>query len=247
MIEARKLTKTYGDHVAVDALDLNISRGSICAFLGPNGAGKSTAVKMLTGLLTPTSGSATVAGIDCSPATPALSRAVGVLPESLGLFDSLTVEEHLTLTGSVYGIAKSETTRRTAELLSALALEHGRNTFLDECSYGMRKKTALAMALLPNPPVLFLDEPFEGLDPVVSRTIRDLLVEIAPRGVTVFLTSHILSIVEEIATHIMMIHAGKLVFDSKRDALTKPLESIYFDLVEAPRAGDWSWLGSPQS
>ena len=247
MIEARKLTKVYGDHVAVDALDLNIARGTICAFLGPNGAGKSTAVKMLTGLLAPTSGSATVAGIDCSLATTDLSRAVGVLPESLGLFDSLTVEEHLTLTGSVYGISQSETERRTAELLSSLALEDGRRTFLDECSYGMRKKTALAMALLPNPQVLFLDEPFEGLDPVVSRTIRDLLVAIAPRGVTIFLTSHILSIVEEIATHVMMIRAGKLVFDSKRDGLTQPLESIYFDLVAAPRAGDWSWLGSPQS
>ena len=147
MIEARKLTKTYGGHVAVDALDLNIERGTICAFLGPNGAGKSTAVKMLTGLLTPTSGQATVAGIACSPATPALSRAVGVLPESLGLFDSLTVEEHLTLTGSVYGLRAAETERRTTELLSALALEDGRQTFLDECSYGMRKKTALAMAL----------------------------------------------------------------------------------------------------
>ena len=113
MIEARKLTKIYGDHVAVDALDLTIDRGSICAFLGPNGAGKSTAVKMLTGLLTPTSGNATVAGIACSPATPALSRAVGALPESLGLFDSLTVEEHLTLTGSVYGLTHTETERRT--------------------------------------------------------------------------------------------------------------------------------------
>ena len=247
MIEARQLTKVYGDRAAVDGLDLNIASGTICAFLGPNGAGKSTAVKMLTGLLTPTSGSASVAGIPCSPATPALSRSVGVLPESLGLFDSLTVEEHLTLTGSVYGISQLETQRRTAELLSALALEDGRATFLDECSYGMRKKTALAMALLPNPRVLFLDEPFEGLDPVVSRTIRNLLVEIAPRGVTVFLTSHILSIVEEIATHVMMIRAGKLVFDSQRDGLTGPLEAIYFDLVEAPRPGDWSWLGSPQS
>lgn len=247
MIEARKLTKVYGEHVAVDGLDLQVEAGTICAFLGPNGAGKSTAVKMLTGLLTPTSGSATVAGIGCSPASPALSRAVGVLPESLGLFDSLTVEEHLTLTGAVYGVSESETERRTAELLSALALEHGRKTFLDECSYGMRKKTALAMALLPNPKVLFLDEPFEGLDPVVSRTIRDLLVAIAPRGVTVFLTSHILSIVEEIATQVMMIRAGKLVFDSRRDGLTRPLESIYFDLVEAPSAGDWSWLGSRPS
>jgi len=247
MIEARKLTKVYGEHRAVDGLDLQIERGTICAFLGPNGAGKSTAVKMLTGLLAPTSGTAAVAGIACSPATPALSRAVGVLPESLGLFDSLTVEEHLTLTGSVYGLTNAETERRTNELLSGLALDHGRQTFLDECSYGMRKKTALAMALLPNPQVLFLDEPFEGLDPVVSRTIRDLLVEIAPRGVTIFLTSHILSIVEEIASQVMMIRAGKLVYDSRRDGMASSLESIYFDLVEAPRAGDWSWLGSPQS
>lgn len=247
MIVARKLTKTYGDYTAVDALDLEIEAGSICAFLGPNGAGKSTAVKMLTGLLAPTSGSATVAGVPCFPATPALSRAVGVLPETLGLFDSLTIEEHLTLTGAVYGLEKQETERRTSELLQALVLEDGRRTFLDECSYGMRKKTALAMALLPNPRVLFLDEPFEGLDPVVSKTIRDLLVSIAPRGVTIFMTSHILSIVEEIATQVMMIRAGQVVFDSRREGRDRSLESIYFDLVEAPRTGDWSWLGSPQS
>lgn len=247
MITCRDLTRRFGDFTAVDRLNLEVERGAICAFLGPNGAGKSTTVKMLTGLLPPTSGSATVDGLDVASHPLEIKRRIGVLPEDLGLFDDLTVEEHLFLTGDVYGVPRGETRSRTAELLRVLSLEHGRRTFAAACSHGMRKKTSFAMALLPNPSVLFLDEPFEAVDPVTSKIMRTLLESAARRGVTVFLTSHILSVVEQIATQLVMIRRGALVWDSPAAELPQSLEQHYFDLVESPVVEELEWLGSPQS
>jgi ABC-2 type transport system ATP-binding protein len=244
MIECRNLTRRYGDFTAVDGLSFAVEPGSICAFLGPNGAGKSTTVKMLTGLLAPTSGSATVCGLDVASGGIELKRRIGVLPEDLGLFDDLTIEEHLLLTGEIYGIGKTETRRRIEQLLRALALEPGRHRFASACSHGMRKKTSFAMALLPNPQALFLDEPFEAIDPVASKTMRDVLESAAARGVTVFLTSHILSVVEQIATRVMMLRKGKIVWDSPRAELPESIEQHYFDLVEAPAPEDLDWLGA---
>lgn len=231
----------------MDSVSFELPAGSICAFLGPNGAGKSTTLKMLTGLLAPTAGEATVAGFDIQRQSLQLKSAIGVLPEHLGLFDHLTVEEHLHMAGPIYGLNRQETARRSADLLRALALEHGRDTFADHCSHGMRKKTALALALLHNPKVLFLDEPFEGIDPVTSKTIRDLLQTLAQRGVTIFFTSHILSIVERLATHYILIRQGRVVWNSEAAALPSALEQMYFDLVESPRTEELEWLGSAQS
>ncbi len=247
MVSCRNLTKHFGEVLAVDGISFEVPRGSICALLGPNGAGKSTAVKMMTGLLKPSAGAALIDGIDVAAEPLRVKRIIGVLPEGLGLFDALTIEEHLMLTGPIYGLGKQETRDRAAQLLRILVLEEGRDRFIDQCSYGMRKKTALAMALLPNPRVLFLDEPFEGIDPVTSKTIRDLLGSIARRGVTVFLTSHILSIVERLATEILMIRHGRIVFNSSTDRMPQSLEDLYFELVEAPRAEEIPWLGSAQS
>lgn len=247
MITCRNLTKRYGDHIAVDALNLDVPAGSICCFLGPNGAGKSTTVKMLTGLLKPTAGQAIVAGHDIAADSLAVKRAIGVLPETLGLFGTLTVEEHLHLSGPIYGLTRAETHQRTDQLLRALALDDGRQTFIDHCSYGMRKKTALAMALLHNPKALFLDEPFEGIDPVTSKTLRELMLTLTSRGVTVFLTSHILSIVERLASQIVMIRDGRVVWNSRPDELPKSLEDVYFDLVETPIVEELPWLGSSPS
>ncbi len=244
MITCRQLSKRFGEHVAVSKLDLEIPSGEICCFLGPNGAGKSTTVKMLTGLLEPSEGSAEVCGLNVVAKPLEVRRVCGTVPEHLGLFDSLTVSEHLRLTGDIWGLDRRERDKRSRELLSALALEHGADTFAAECSHGMRKKTALAMALLPNPRVLFLDEPFEGIDPVTSKTIRDLLKVLAKRGVTTFFTSHMLAIVEEIATRIIFIRGGVKVWDTPPDELPSSLEAHYFDLVEAPVLQDLSWLGS---
>jgi ABC-2 type transport system ATP-binding protein len=247
MISCRDLTRRFGDFTAVDRLNLDVAKGAICAFLGPNGAGKSTTVKMLTGLLPPTSGSVTVCGLDVTTHAFEIKRRIGVLPEDLGLFDDLTVEEHLLLTGDVYGLQRRETEARATQLLRALSLEHGRHTFAAACSHGMRKKTSFAMALLPNPAVLFLDEPFEAIDPVTSKIMRDLLDSAARRGITVFLTSHILSVVERIATQLVMIRKGRIVWDSPVGELPQSLEQHYFELVEAPVVEELEWLGSRQS
>lgn len=247
MISCRNLTRRFGDFTAVDRLTLDVPAGAICAFLGPNGAGKSTTVKMLTGLLPPSSGEVEVCGLDVRAKPLELKRRIGVLPEDLGLFDDLTVEEHLLLTGAVYGLNRRATRARTDQLLRAFSLVDGRHTFAASCSHGMRKKTAFAMALLPNPQVLFLDEPFEAIDPVTSKIMRDLLESIARRGVTVFLTSHILAMVERIATQFLMIRQGRVVWDAPAGELPQSLEQHYFDLVETPPVEELEWLGSRPS
>ena len=247
MINVLNLSKHFGEFKAVDSLTFKVPKGAICAFLGPNGAGKSTTVKMLTGLLGPTSGAATVCGLDSAAGSVDLKRRIGVLPENLGLFDDLTVLEHLELTGGIHGLSKQETKSRAEQLLSVLDLEAGRNRYAGQCSHGMRKKTSLAMALLPNPEVLFLDEPLEAIDPVTSRVMLDVFVAAANRGVTIFFTSHILPMVEEIATQIMIIRGGRLQFNSPADQLPKKLEALYFELAEARKHADLVWLGGPAS
>ncbi len=247
MISCRNLTRRFGEFKAVDNLSFEVKQGTICAFLGPNGAGKSTTLKMLTGLLTPTSGEVEVCGLNALSQSVELKRRIGVLPEDLGLFDDLTIEEHLSLTGSVYGLDKKTTRDRIDQLLRVLSLEDGRRTFAASSSQGMRKKTAFAMALMPNPQVLFLDEPFEAIDPVTSKVMRDLLQSIAARGVTVFFTSHVLSAVEQIAAQLIMIRKGQIVWNSPVSQVPVPLEQHYFDLVETPVPEEIEWLGSSRS
>ena len=242
-IEARALTRRFGDFTAVDAIDLAIPRGAIFGFLGPNGSGKSTTVKMLTGLLAPTSGVALVTGVAVTTSAVEVKKRIGVLPETLALFDALTIEEHLLMAGPVYGLSSDETARRAEQLLRFLDLWEQRRTFADQGSFGMRKKAALALALLHNPRVLFLDEPFEGIDPATARNIRDLLLTIAAKGVTIFLTSHILEIVSRLVTEIAMIRAGRIVYAGSMADIGDRLEQIYFDNVESTKAEPLEWLG----
>ncbi|HEV2963524.1 MAG TPA: ABC transporter ATP-binding protein [Candidatus Angelobacter sp.] len=246
MIHCRDVTKTFEDLVAVEHVSFEI-RSGICALLGPNGAGKSTLLKILTGLLPPDSGEVRIAGLDVKSQSLQVRRTIGVVPEDLGLFDSLTIQEHLELTGPIYGLTAGETHDRAGLLLRILGLDDARDTFLDQCSHGMRKKTALAVALLHNPRVLFLDEPFEGIDPVASKTIQQLLQSVASRGIAVFLTSHILSIVDRLATEIMMIREGRIVWSSSAQTVSRSLEEIYFELVESAPLEDLAWLRSSPS
>ncbi len=227
----------------MDAISLEVAPGTICACLGANGAGKSTTVRMLTGLLKPTSGEASVCGLDVASDSLELRRQIGVLPEDLGLFEDLSVEEHLRLTADIYGVDHSQAGNRIEQLIAALRLAPARHTFAGRCSHGTRKKTALAMALLPNPKVLFLDEPFEAIDPVTSKTMRDILVSAAARGVTVFLTSHILPIAEEIATQFVILREGRLVLNTSSAGLERSLEQVYFDLAEPAETVTFNWLG----
>jgi ABC-2 type transport system ATP-binding protein len=245
VISCRGLTKRFGALTAVNSLSLEVAKGTICAFLGPNGAGKSNTVKMLSGLLAPTSGQATVCGFDVATQSLEARRRIGVLPENLGLFDDLTIAEHLLLTARIYGLDKQESHARIEQLLRVLGLSEGRNTFAGYGSHGMRKKTAFAMAVLPSPEVLFLDEPFEAIDPATSKIMRDILVSAAARGVTVFLTSHILPVVERIAHQFVMIRGGSIVWNSTAMELTQSLENLYLELAEPPLSEELDWLGSP--
>ena len=184
-IETRQLTRFFDNFCAVDRVNLSVERGTFYGFLGPNGAGKSTTIKMLTGLLAPSSGEILVLGknmLDPRRGARGARRMIGVVPEDLALFDNLTAREHLTFVGRMYLLPKDTIRRRIDELLTLLGLQNEEKKLTLEYSHGMKKKLALAAALLPNPDLLFLDEPFEGVDAVTSRVIRDMLAGfVAPR------------------------------------------------------------------
>lgn len=212
-IETHRLTRYFNDFCAVDQIDLQVRRGTFYGFLGPNGAGKSTTIKMLTGLLAPSDGAMTVVGRNMRDPREALEakRHIGVIPEDLALFDNLTAREYLTFVGRIHLMPRETIRSRSEELLELLGLQDEHKKLTLEYSHGMKKKLAMAAALLPNPDLLFLDEPFEGVDAVTSRVIRDLLAGFVSRGSTVFLTSHVLEIVERLCTHVGIIVRGRLV------------------------------------
>jgi ABC-2 type transport system ATP-binding protein len=220
-IETHQLTRYFDKFCAVAGIDLCVERGTFYGFLGPNGAGKSTTIKMLTGLLAPSRGRMLVLGknmLNPREALEAKSR-MGVIPEDLALFDNLTAREYLTFIGRMYLVPRDTVRSRIDELLSLLGLAGDEKKLALEYSHGMKKKLALAAALLPNPDLLFLDEPFEGVDAVTSRTIRDLLSGFVARGSTVFLTSHVLEIVEKLCTHVGIIVKGELVEQNSLEAI----------------------------
>ncbi|MDR3638566.1 MAG: ABC transporter ATP-binding protein [Isosphaeraceae bacterium] len=212
-IETHKLTRYFNDSCAVNGIELAVERGTFYGFLGPNGAGKSTTIKMLTGLLAPSAGQMLVLGRNMLDPHEALEakRHMGVIPEDLALFDYLTAREYLTFVGRIHLMPRDTIRSRSDELLSLLDLQDEEKKFTLEYSHGMKKKLAMAAALLPNPDLLFLDEPFEGVDAVTSRVIRDVLAGFVARGSTVFLTSHVLEIVERLCTHVGIIVKGQLV------------------------------------
>jgi ABC-2 type transport system ATP-binding protein len=212
-IETQQLTRMFDDFRAVNCVDLRVEQGTFYGFLGPNGAGKSTTIKMLTGLLAPTEGKISVLGMDPWSPREALEikRRIGVVPEDLALFDNLTAREYLTFIGRMYLLEPDLIRKRSGELLELMQLGDDEGKLVMEYSHGMRKKLALAAAVLPNPDLLFLDEPFEGVDAVTSRVLKDMLSRFVSRGSTVFLTSHVLDIVEKLCTHVGIIVEGRLV------------------------------------
>ena len=236
-VETRGLTRDFGSFRAVDGIDLQVPAGSFYGFLGPNGAGKSTTIKCLTGLLKPSGGSMQILGTDPLADPVSVKRRIGVVPEDLALFDRLTAPETLSFVAQVHGIDPATSRQRSADLLDLMDLKTAGTTLVTDFSHGMRKKLSLAAALLPAPKLLFLDEPFEGIDAVASRQIKDLLQSFVARGGTIFLTSHILEIVERLSTHIGVIAQGKIVAQGRIEELRagagvgKSLEELFIGLV----------------
>jgi ABC-2 type transport system ATP-binding protein len=218
-IAFRDLTRSFGQFTAVDHITLNIARGQFFGFLGPNGAGKSTTIKMLTGLLAPTSGSIEILGIDFAAHPLDVKRQIGVVPEGLALFGRLTASEYLRFVGRMYGLDRDTTNRRTEELLDFMNLANEPKKLVTDFSHGMQKKLALAAAVIHGPKVLFLDEPFEGVDAIAAGSLKAMLQRMIDRGATIFLTSHVLEIVERLCSHVAIIHQGRLVANGSLDEL----------------------------
>src|SRR5579863_5938262 len=247
-ISTQGLSRRFGDLVAVQDVNLRVAPGQFFGFLGPNGAGKSTTIKMLTGLLAASQGEIQVLGKNMLEQRAALEakQHVGVIPEDLALFDNLTAREYLTFVGRMYLLPRDTIRRRSEELLHLLGLENEETKLTLEYSHGMKKKLALAAALLPNPDLLFLDEPFEGVDAVTSRVIRDLLAGYVARGSTVFLTSHVLEIVEKLCSDVGIIVKGELVEQTSMAALRQgiSLEERFLEKAgaDADSTRKISWL-----
>jgi ABC-2 type transport system ATP-binding protein len=251
-IVALGLSKLFRGKVAVDAISLRVARGRFFGFLGPNGAGKSTTIKMLTGLLRPTSGEAWIEGHGLRDDLLAIKRVIGVLPEELPLYERLTGEEYLHFAGRMYGLSRAETRRRTDELLEFLSLTEERGKLIVDYSQGMKKKVALAAALIHSPKVLFLDEPLNGIDPVSGRVVTDLLRRLASKGVTLFFTSHVLDVVERLCDEVAVIDRGRIVAQGTLEEIRAQrelgqdatLEDAFLKLVAADvQREELSWIG----
>lgn len=224
-IETSALTKRYGQTTAVDQLDLSVSNGTVYGFLGPNGSGKTTTMRMLTGLTTPTSGSATVAGVSITD-RDALRPHIGYLPEEPPLYEQATAYEQLEYVAGLRNLPQQETQDRIDELFDRLGLPpEDAATRIADYSKGMRQKVAYVQAVLHSPDIAFLDEPTSGLDPRAARTIRELIRELTNEGTTVFLSTHILPVVEEIADTVGILYEGQLVAEDTPDQLTQRAET----------------------
>lgn len=231
-ITTDELTKEYDDTTAVSGLDLSIRAGSIYGFLGPNGAGKTTTMQILTTLTQPTSGSASINGTPITDRT-AVTRQIGYLPESPPLYYNLTAFEQLDLAAGLRDLPDEQATARIESLLDRLDLREDANTRIADYSNGMRQKTAFIQAILHEPAVVFLDEPTAGLDPRAARTLREMIVELADDGTTVFLSTHILPVVEEVANTVGVLYEGQLVAEGTPTELTHRAETGAHQTLEA--------------
>jgi ABC-2 type transport system ATP-binding protein len=245
-IELAGVTKRFGQSTAVDNLSLRIPRGTVFGFVGPNGAGKTTTIRMLIGLAPPTSGAIEILGLPMPERGLEIKRHIGVVPDESVLFDRLTGGEFLEFAGRMYGLDRRVAVERARELLNLFELDAGSRKLIVEYSKGMRKRLAMAAALIHRPQVFLLDEPFEGVDAVGARMMKDLLTDQVRQGATVFLTSHVLEVVERLCDSVAIIHQGRLVMEGSMAALregSETLEDAFVRLVGAERMQDkLDWL-----
>ena len=218
-IQTHGLTRRFGALTAVEDVTLSVAPGQFFGFLGPNGAGKSTTIKMLTGLLDPSAGTVEILGQPFGAGSLELKRQIGVVPEGMALMGRLTATEYLHFVGRMYGLDRETTLRRTEELLEFMQLANENRKLVTDFSHGMQKKLALAAAVIHGPKVLFLDEPFEGVDAIAAGMLKSMLTGMINRGATIFLTTHVLEIVERLCSHVAIISKGKLVANGSLDQL----------------------------
>jgi len=238
-VSTRSLTKDFGGVLAVDHIDLRVDRGVFYGFLGPNGAGKSTTIKMLTGLLSPTSGTIEILGLDMRTDPVEVKRQIGVVPEDMALFERLTGMEYLTFVGQLYRLPRATAVERAQELMEFMDLADSHKKLIADYSHGMKKKISLASALIHTPKVLFLDEPFEGVDAIAAKTMKNTLQSMIERGATIFLTSHVLDIVERLCSHVGIINRGVLVAQGSLDELRSGIQ-VAHDTGDGPTHGPMS-------
>ncbi|SRR5579883_1468536 len=253
-VSTEKLTRRFGELVAVEDVNLHVAAGQFFGFLGPNGAGKSTTIKMLTGLLAPSAGSIHVLGLDLLKDSLEIKRQIGVVPEGMALFGRLTGWEYLNFVGRMYGMDRATTASRSQELLEFMQLADQHKKLVTDYSHGMQKKLALAAAVIHSPKVLFLDEPFEGVDAIAAGTLKAMLQRMIARGATIFLTSHVLEIVERLCSHVAIIDKGRLVAQGSLEELRAgvgassgekiTLEQIFLRVVGTAEGStrELSWL-----
>ncbi len=249
-IETRDLQKSYSGFHAVDGLSVTVPQGCFFGFLGPNGAGKTTTIKMLMGLAQPDAGEISVLGLKLPQDSLEIRKQIGLVPDDTLLFDYLTGAEYLEFVARLYGIPKPLARTRAAELLELFQLSESRKKLIGEYSKGMRKRVAMAAALIHRPRLFLMDEPFEGVDAVGARLMKDILVEQVRHGATVFLTSHVLEVVERLCDRVAIINRGKIVTQGTMAELraresegSSTLEDIFVSLVGAERYSDkLDWL-----
>jgi len=219
MIVCENLCKRFGEFTAVNEISLRVQEGEIFGFLGPNGAGKTTTIKMLTGLISPSSGSASIGGFDVVAQSLQAKRVYGYIPDNPYLYEKLTGREFLDFMADLYSVARDNRSRKIDDLLCLFALDTKGDALIQGYSRGMRQKIALAGALIHDPRVIFLDEPTVGLDPQSARAMQDILKELCRRGVTIFISTHILDIAEKLCHRVAIVHRGSLIAEGTVDEL----------------------------
>lgn len=240
-IAAEGLYKRFGPKTAVDNLTLRVREGEFYGFLGPNGAGKSTTIRMLCGLLRPDAGHIQVAGHNLLADPLAVKAQIGVLPEETNLYERLTGSEFLLFAGQMYGLSRDEARARAGDLLDLMELTDDKDKLIVDYSMGMKKKAALASALIHRPKVMFLDEPFNGIDPISVRAIRNVLRHLTERGTTIFISSHVMEVIERLCSRVGIIHQGRMVGEgtlaelraASQSSGDSSLEDIFLKLVDA--------------
>ncbi len=245
-LRVQDLRKVYGSKAAVDGLSLTVPRGCFFGFLGPNGAGKTTTIKMLMGLAPPTSGTIELLGLPMPARALEIKQLIGLVPDESLLFDHLTGGEFIEFVGRIYGLDRAVARERSAELLNLFELGTANRKLIAEYSKGMRKRVAMAAALIHRPQLFLMDEPFEGVDAVGARLMKDILLDQVRQGATIFLTSHVLEVVERLCDRVAIINEGRLVTEGSMAELrgaSETLEDAFVRVVGVERTSDTlDWL-----